>query len=841
MLKIALKGVAANRTRLAMTALAVILGVSFVSGSFILSDTLNKTFDNIFEAVFQGTDVVVQSERDGANGLPEPIDQDILPTIEGVDGVKAASGGASLLGVIPVKADGEPLIANGPPQFGFSWDDVEQLNPFVISEGRAPEGDDEVVVDDTSFKDADYAVGDQIEVIANDRRTYTLVGVAEFGGTSGGLAGATAVLFTLPEMQRLARLEGKLDSISVAADEGISQNELRDRIAAVLPPGVQATTAMDEEAEQSSELTDQLRPVTFGLLGFAFVSVFVSAFIIFNTFSITVAQRARQMALLRAVGASGKQVRRMVLIEALVLGVAASVIGLFLGLGIAGGLTWLFGILGFELPSTALQFLPRTWIVAVGLGVVITVVASIFPARRASTVPPVAAMRADFALSSGSDSSRAAFGGVITVLGAALLALAFVVSDTLTAVVFLGAGALLLLIGVAGLGIALVRPLASAIGWPATTLGGVPGRLGRENAMRNPRRSAITAAALMIGLALVAASAIGTSSLNASFSALLEDQFPAGFIVSPTGNSELPFSPEVAAAIAQEPLVGPVGQARSGSFRIQGDDESLTGVNLPDFGELHDPDFVEGDWTDLVPGTLIMRQSTAESRGVGVGSTVVMGFAAGAETFTVAALYDESIFGDYFITLDDYEANYSVQQDVIVFANPATGADPDAAQRQIEEAIASFPQVQVQNEQQFKEELEANLNQLLGLVLVLLMFAIIIAIFGIVNTLALSVFERTREIGLLRAVGLGPRQVRLMVIWESVIVSVIGGILGLLVGAVLGVVLIERAGGFLTELSVPIRLLIVFLVLSAVAGVLAAIFPARRAARLDVLRAIAQE
>ncbi|MGI9538821.1 MAG: ABC transporter permease [Miltoncostaeaceae bacterium] len=841
MLKIALKGVAANRTRLAMTALAVILGVSFVSGSFILSDTLGRTFDNIFEAVFQGTDVVVQSERDGANALPEPIEQSLLPTVEGVEGVKAASGGASLLGVIPVKADGKPLIADGPPQFGFSWDDVEQLNPFEITEGRPPETDREVVVDDATFDDADYAIGDSIEVIADDRGTYTLVGVAEFGGTSDGLAGATAVLYTLPEMQRLAGLEGKLDSISVAADDGVSEDELRDRIAAVLPPGVKATTARDEEAEQSSDLTDQLRPITFGLLGFAFVSMFVAAFIIFNTFSITVAQRARQLALLRAVGASGPQVRRMVLIEALVLGIVASVVGLFCGLGIAWVLTGLFGVLGFELPSTALQFLPRTWIVAVGLGVVVTLLASILPARRASTVPPIAAMRADFALSSGSDSSRAVVGGVVAVLAAAVIGLSFAVNDTLLAVVLLAVGALLLLVGVGGLAIALIRPLASTIGWPARKLGGVPGKLGCENAMRNPRRSAVTAAALMIGLALVAASAIGTSSLNASFSALLGDQFPAGFIVSPTGNSELPFSPEVAAAIKQEPLVGPVGQARSGSFRVQGKDETLTGVNLPDFGELHDPDFVDGDWVDLVPGTLAMRESQAEDLGVSVGSALSLDFAAGPRDFTVVALYDESIFGDYFITLDDYEANYSVQQDVVVFANPAEGADQDAAQRQIEQAIAPFPQVQVQNEQQFKDDLEANLNQLLGLVLVLLLFAIIIAIFGIVNTLALSVFERTREIGLLRAVGLGPRQVRLMVIWESVIVSVIGGLLGLLVGVVLGVVLIQRAGGFLTELSVPIGLLIVFLVLSAIAGVLAAIFPARRAARLNVLRAIAQE
>ncbi len=840
MLTIALKGIAANKTRLVLTALAIVLGVSFVSGSFVLSDTISKTFDDIFEDVFAGTDVVVQSEQDGANGQPEPIDASLLPQIEDVDGVRAAVGGASLLGVIPIEPDGEALTTMGAPQFGFSWTDEQELNPFEIRDGRPPLEDGEVAVDDGTADQAGYEIGQTIVVVADDRRSYTLVGIAEFGGTADGLAGATAVLFTLPEMQRLAGLEGRFDSINVAADDGVGSAELRDRIAAVLPAGVGATTGQDEQQAQSSEITDQIRPVTYGLLGFAFVSLFVSAFIIFNTFSITVAQRARQMALLRAVGASGGQVRRMVLIEALVLGVIASVAGLFLGLLLAAGLRALFAAIGAELPSTALQFLPRTWIVALALGIGITVLASYLPARRASTVPPVAAMRADFSFSSGSDGARTAIGAGLAILGIALLGLSFVVSGTLTIIVLLAAGALLLLLGVGGIAATLVRPLAAVIGWPLERVFKTPGKLGRENAMRNPRRSAVTAAALMIGLALVAVSAVGTSSLNASFSALLEDQFPAAFIVSPV-TDESPFSPEAAAAIQREPLVGPVGQAREGSFRIDGDDKTLTGVNLPDFGELHDPDFVDGGWGDLVPGTVAIRSSAAEDLGLSVGSEVTLAFAGGPRPFTVAALYDESIFGDYFITLDDYQANYAVQQDVVVFANPVEGADPDAAQAQIEQALAPFPQVMVQNESEFKEDLEANLNQLLSIVIILLMFAIIIAIFGIVNTLALSVFERTREIGLLRAVGLMPRRVRTMIIVESVIVSVIGGVLGLAVGVVLGAVLIERAGGFLTELSIPIGLLVVFLVLSAVAGVLAAIFPARRAARLDVLRAIAQE
>ncbi len=839
MLRVALKGILASRARLVLTAFSVILGIAFVSGSFILSDTISKTFDEVFENAFAGTDVVVSSEDDGANGQPEPIPATLLPAVEAVDGVGAAAGGASLLGVVPIKADGEPLTTTGAPQFGFSWTEDEQLNPFDITEGAPPETEGQVAIDAATFTEAGYAVGDRITVVADAARQFELVGVVEFGGGEENLAGATAVLFTLPEMQRLAGLEGQFDSINLAADDGVSAGELSQRVAAVLPPGVQAQTGQDAQQEQANEITDQIRPVTYGLLGFAFVSVLVSAFIIFNTFSITVSQRARQMALLRAVGASGRQVRRSVLIEALVLGLVASAIGLFAGLLVASGLKALFGLFGADIPSTTTQFLPRTWIVAMVLGTGITLIASYLPARRASRVPPVAAMRDEVVAPAGSPRARAIGGGIAAIAAIGLIALSFALDGAGPILAALGVGALLLLLGVGAMAAALIAPMARAIGAP---LRGVSGRLGRENAMRNPRRSAITAAALMIGLALVSASTVATQSLSASFSTILDEQFPADYIVT-TGDQEAPFSPEAAAAIARQPRVGAVGQLREGDWRDAGGAQrSLNGVNADEFGQLHDPEFTQGGWNDLVAGTVMVSEGQAGSQGVGLGDELVMTFArAGEQRLRVAAIFDESIFGDYFVSLDEYERNYAVQQDIVVFADAAPGAGADAAQAEIARAIRPFPNLEVQNQREFKDEIQSQSNQVLGLIFVLLAFAILIAIFGIVNTLALSVFERTREIGLLRAIGMAPRQTRRMVMWESVIVALIGGILGLVVGTFLGVMLVERAGSPLETLSIPIPILVALLVLAALAGVLAGVFPAWRASRINVLRAIAQE
>jgi putative ABC transport system permease protein len=842
--RITLKGLLANKVRLLLTSLAIVLGVGFISGSFVLADTLNKTFDNLFASAFEGIDVIVQSEPTVSRDQLAPIPEDVLAPVREVDGVRAADGGVS--GQAVLVKDGEAIDLNGAPALGFSWDDDPELSSFQLREGRAPEGPDEIVIDAGTAGDQGFAIGDRASVITTGpAQPYTIVGIVSFGDEDN-LAGASSTLFALPTAQRVFGKEGVFDSIAVAADDGITADELIDRLEPVLPAGVEAITAKSEEDRQSQDLQDQLSFLTYFLLGFAGVAVFVAAFVIFNTFTITVAQRTRQLALLRAVGASGSQVIRMVMGEALVIGVIASLAGLFLGLGIAALLQSAFSAFGFELPTTSLQFEPRTWIVAMVVGIGVTLIAAIMPARRAASISPVEGLRGTVAHESSASLGRVAVAVAVTVVGFAMFFGARSIPDTQTLFLVLGVGAVVAFIGAAMIAQVVARPLARAIGAPLPRLFKVPGKLGRENAMRDPRRTARTASALMIGLAVVGVVSIISASITSTIDQFLDEQFPAEFIVRTDNFTTFP--PAVATAIAQEPLVTDVAEVRSGStealeseMRLDGAVKTVSGVDPSVIGAVHDPKFVEGDWTDLRSGGVLVTEDVADDLDVSVGDVVPGRFVLGGEReFRIDGIFEEATFSDVFVTIADYEEGYPVQEAFAVFANAAPGADLDAAQAQIEQALQPFPLVMVENQQEYKEAQQEQLNALLGLVYVLLALTIIIAIFGIVNTLALTIYERTREIGLLRAVGLSSRQARAMVRWESVIVALIGAVLGTVLGIVFGAWLADSIPD-LTTISIPWGSLVIFLVLAGVAGVLAAIAPARRAAKLDVLKAIAQE
>ncbi len=835
-----LKGILAQKLRLALTGLAIMIGVAFVSGTFVFSDTMNKAFDNLFAGIYANTDVVVQGSGVVSREDRPPFPESVLEQAQRVDGVREAVGGVAGTAQ-PIKEDGEALSTGGGPAQGFSWDGDTIVNPMRVVEGRAPETGDEMMMEAGTADRGDFAVGDRVRVIIpTGTKVYTLVGTAELGTGDTSLAGATTIFFTLPEAQRAFDQAGELDSISIAADPGVSQEELRDRVAAVLPGGLDVATAQSVQSQQSKDIKDQLSFLTTFLLVFGFIAVFVAAFIIFNTFSITVAQRARQLALLRAIGATGGQVTRMVVLEAFVVGLIASAVGLVLGFAVAKGIQELFRGFGANLPTAPLELQTRTIVVCLLVGVVVTLVSAIIPAVRAARLSPVAALRDDFVLSTGSRRRRLVLGGIVTVVGAVLIALALRGDDVEQIFTLLGAGALLIFVGVSMLAPLVAGPIAWAIGAPLARIGGVPGRLGRGNAMRNPQRTAQTATALTIGLALVTFVSVFAVSLSASIGSEIDRELKADIIVYDE-TSFLGFPVAAGPAVAQQPLVETVTPVRSGPVRVDGSQEMIGGIDPALAPDAYDPEFVAGGWDDLRPGTVLVVDDFADSHDLAVGSTLTVETAgAGTQTVRVAGIYTSMNVGPMLITMEDYERWVPTQNDLLLFINGRPDGDPVALQSQVEDALADYPTLTVRNQEEYKQFIEDQVNSFLGLIYALLALAIVIAVFGIVNTLALSVFERTREIGLLRAVGLSSRQARRMVRYEAVIVALLGGLLGVIVGLIFGVVTVQAVEE-LSEFAIPWGRIVIFFILAGVAGVFAAIWPARRAARLDVLRAVTHE
>ncbi len=842
-----IKGLWAHKVRLGLTALAVVLGVAFVSGTYILTDTMNRAFDSLFETVEKGVAVDVSGipkfKANGPGGQDagsaERVPGALLDQIKAVPGVRAAEG--SLGGYAQmVDKHGKAITTGGAPTFGFSWVYDKDLATVTLTQGQPPRGS-QVAIDAGTARKYGFRVGDPITVLLQGPAFHgTVSGIFRFG-TANNLLGATIASFDPATAQQALGGHGNWDDVLVAADRGVAPSDLASQIEKILPQGFQAKTGQQAAAENSATIKKGLSFFNIVLLVFAGIALFVGAFIIFNTFSILIAQRTRELALLRALGASPAQVRRSVLVEALIVGLVASAVGLLAGFGIALGLKGLLKLFGLELPTTSSQLLPRTVIVAIVVGTITTLVASIGPALRAARVRPIAALRDAGPASDRVSRRRILSGAVVLVAGIAAL-LAGLFAGPRNPAAFVGLGAALVFFGVAILSPLVVRPVAGLLGAPLRRMG-ISGRLGSENAMRNPRRTASTASALMIGLALVAMVSILAASIKASTNDVLERTLRADYLVSGGGGFQ-PFSQDVAASLRRTGAFSAVEEFRTGVFGLKGNATQLGGADPALIEKVADLPMSAGSLNAVGRDDLLVYSRTAKDNGWRVGSMVTVQFArTGTQHLRVVGIYtDNTLFGNYLVSLQTYDANYTLHLDQFVLAKTAPGTSAARAGAALRSVGKAFPNVSIQDQAQFRQTQAKQINQLLGLVTALLGLAILIAFFGIVNTLALSVYERTREIGLLRAVGLSRRQARTMVRWEAVIMAVFGAVLGMAVGIFFGWTMVRALHDQgLTVLAFPGGQLLLYIVIAGLIGVAAAAWPARRAAKLDVLRAITTE
>ncbi|MDP2710181.1 MAG: FtsX-like permease family protein [Solirubrobacteraceae bacterium] len=841
MRKVALRGLLARRVRLALTALAVALGVMLIAGTYVFTDTINSSFDRIFTSSLAKTDVAVTPNddltSDGFEGV-DPIPADILQRIQGLPGVAAASGGLFDESGTILDREGEP-ISNGAPNFIASRAQLDRFEAFDVAEGRMPSGPGEVALDKSTAERKDLEVGGTVDVIGREpRKRYTIVGTVQIAGADS-FGGAGVALMTLPEAQRMTGKRGAFDQIDVAAAEGTGAEALRRTIREALPARYDVRTGEQEAAQLSDDIREQFGFLTTALLAFAGIALFVGAFIIFNTFSITVAQRAREFALLRTLGASRRQVMRSVLTEGAVLGALGSAVGLGLGILVAKGLKAMFYAIGFDVPAQGTVLETRTIVVSLAVGILVTLVASLAPALRATRVPPVAALREGVAMPE-TRSSRLAFplAVVLTSAGiAALVAALAVVSDTTTGLTLAGIGAAATFIGVGLMSPKLVGPIAAVVGRPLSRR--LTGRLARENAVRQPGRTAATAAALMIGVALVSFASIFAASAKETVAGYI-DRGLIGDVVVQNKDGFTPFSGGARELLAALPGVDDVAAFRFAQVRIDGEDKGVTGVDPDTIGAVYDVTSGDDVIAGLKDGEIAVSSDYAEDEGLRAGSVLTVRTARRAQLrLRVAGTYEDKaeLLGARVMSNETVGREIGASRDSYLFLGLADGA---AARAAVERALRrDFPQIEALTAEEFKDDQAAQIDQLLGLIYALLALAIIVSLFGIVNTLALSITERTRELGMLRAIGTSRRQVRSMIRQESMIIAVIGGVLGLAVGVVLAIVFTTAIGDI--ELHVPASSLVVLLVLSAVAGVLAAALPARRAARLNVLDALAHE
>ena len=852
MIRVALKGLLGRKLRAVLTAFAIVLGVATVSGTYVLTDSISTAFDNIFTGVYRGTDAVVTGKAafdlgNNGGGVQVPaFDQSLLQKVRALPDVSAAIGGvggtAQLIG-----SNGKVISFGGAPNLGFSVDPTQpQFNSLTLAEGRWP-GPGQFVVDTSTAGKKHIKIGDTIRVQAEGSATPLRVsGLVKFGAVAS-IGGATLAGFDLATAQKLFHKEGRLDQIRASRAQGVSESELLAQIRTILPPETQVRTGENQAAKDASDTKTFTSFLQTFLLAFGGIALFVGAFVIANSLSITIAQRTREFATLRTLGASRRQVLRSVLIESTVIGVLASVVGLFLGLALAKGLFALFEAVGFTLPNSGLLLKPRTIVVALLVGIIVTIVASLRPALRATRVPPIAAVREGAVLPPGRFARYRGVGsGSLAILGFAALAYGLFGPGLSTAqiLLFMGLGTLLVFFGVALFSSNLVTPLATVIGAPGARIGGAPGVLARENSQRNPARTGSTAAALMIGLALVTLVAMLASGIRTSFFDAVDKLWATDYAVTAENNySPIPISVEkpIRAVSGVKAVVG----VRAGEAQIFGKRRNLTAVG-PGASSVFRLDWTGGSQATL--GSLgrhgaFVDKNFAKDHALHVGSSVKLLTPGGDRpTFSIEGIFDPptggSPFGAVTISSAAFDRLYTQPQDLFVFIN-TDGGVTDANTAKLKSALAVFPNAKVQTISQFKTNQANGLSAVLNILYVLLALSVIVSLFGIVNTLVLTVFERTRELGMLRAVGMTRRQVRRMIRYESVITALIGATIGIGLGIVLAVLLIVRVDFIIV--AWPITSLILFAVVAVVAGLVAAILPARRASRLNVLEALQYE
>ena len=841
MWRITLKSIAAHKRRLLASGLAVLLGVAFLAGTLVLYHTLINGFSDVIAEANKGTDALVRSslelgqEERTERGL---IDRSLADTIAAVDGVAAVAPRIESSGRI-VGADGDP-IGGGAPTTAGNWVDDDRLNPYDLAEGRAPAASGEVVIDKAAAEDGELVVGDTTVVRSPDRVEVRIVGLATFGGADSQ-GSATYAGFTAEFADEVLLPEpGKATSIAVAAEPGVSQAELVRRLDAVLPDGVEALTGAEltREMEEETQGEDH-EAFQQALILFAGVALVVATFTIYNTFSILVAQRTRESALLRALGASRVQVLGSVTAEALAVGLLASVGGIAAGMGLALGLLALMDAIGLTTPASPLALDTSTVAIALAVGVVVTLVASLAPAVRASRVAPLAALRDVAVDRSATSRRRAVAGAVVTGAGIALT----IVGATGEALLPTGLGALATLVGVVVLGPVVARP-AAVLGAPQAAWRGMSGVLAQRNAMRNPRRTASTAAALLIGVAVVSLFAVVGASLKQSIDDAVDQQFAGDLVIIGEGAGGL--STDLAPAVAELPEVAAASPRGGGPVRIDGESTLVPTFDPATMESVEHLDVRHGSLRDLRPDKVAISADYAERHGLALGDPVTVDYPDGVtERPTVGAIYAEDNLseGDGIkLPRDAYLAHTSRPADVNMLIALADGVPVAEGEAAVQRVADRFGAPDVQTNQEFTESIAGEINLYLTVVYLLLDLSIVIAVMGIANTLSLSIHQRTRELGLLRAVGQTRRQTRTMVRGEALTVGLFGTAGGLGLGLFLGWALVSALAseGF-GSFAVPTLSLAVVLALGALVGVLAAVLPAHRAARMDVLSAIATE
>ena len=843
MRKVIVSGLLARKLRLALTALAIVVGVMFITGTLILGDTLNRTFNDLIGTAYghvsfeiRGKAVLDNTSAAAVNGTEnrKPVPESLATEVSRAPGVAYVHG--SVQGYAQfLDRSGNAIGGGGSSTLGFSFDPNRQLSPYRLVEGSAPTGADDVVMDKATATKHHFAVGDRVLMnLPNRAQTFTITGIVTYG-SDDNLAGVTLAGFDLKTAQRAFNSRGSYDTINVLAAPGSDSVRTALAIAKLLPPGVQIVSGQTVANELSSAVDNALGFISTVLLIFAAIALFVGGFTIFNTFSITVGQRTRELALLRLVGASRRQVFGSVLGEAALTGLAASVIGLGLGALAALGLKALLKAFGIALPSAPLVFEVRTVIVAVAVGVGVTVLSAILPARRAVRIPPVAALVEPSDEGPVSLRGRVTAGAVFAVAGVAVLA----AGVAKPAVILVGIGAVAVFIAAGMLVPVLARPLSGALGRPLSSVFGVPGKLGRQNSMRSPRRTAQTAAALMIGLALVSAIAVLGASLSTSAKNSVDSAISGDYLVSGSGG----FSKSVVPAVSRLSGVATATTIYQGQFEFRGALSTLVAASPAHLDRTVTLHVTAGSGAPaMAAGRLLVDTTTATDDDLRVGSAVAVKFAqTGATTMRIGGVYKPNPLVGSFVVGDGFflsHFNDPLPIGVLLAAAPGAGDLGPALNR----ALLPYANVSYKTRAQFEKSQQDKINQELGLVYVLLALAVIVALIGIVNTLMLSVFERTREIGLLRAVGMKRRQVRSMIRSEAVIIALFGAVIGIVIGTGLGIALassLRRSG--VTTIAIPIPSLIGFVILSGVLGLAAASWPARHAANLDVLAAIATE
>jgi putative ABC transport system permease protein len=847
MRKIALRGLFARKLRLVLTALSVALGVTLIAGTYIFTDTINSSFDRIFTESNKGTDASVTPRKaiDTSNqgGTQPVVGSSVLAQIRRQPGVASAAGSVFDAGTVLV--DGKRVSSGGAPNFIASVADQPRFDAFQVVQGRKPATPDEATIDASTARRKHVQVGDKIAIVATaPRKTFTVVGITRIAGVDS-FGGATVVDLLLPEAQRMLGKRG-FDQIQAAAKPGVTPPELKAQLRQALPQSVVVRTGREEAREQSSNIKENLSFLTTALLAFAGISLFVGAFIIFNTFSITVTQRMREFALLRTLGASRGQVMRQVLSEGVTIGLFGSLVGLALGIAVASGLRALFSAVGVDLPSNGNVIASRTIIVSLVVGTLVTVVASLAPALRATRVPPVEALREGAVPALRGASRRVtAAGALLGIAGVALMAAGLFGSlSSSAALSFTGAGAASMFLGVALVSPYLVRPLASLVGRPFERTRGITGRLARENTVRQPGRTAVTAAALMIGVALVTFASIFAAGANETIAKAVDDNLNGAFVVQNTDGFS-PISPQVLPTVARVDGVGQVSGVRFSLARVRGvgGKTQVSGIQPATFTDLYRVSQGEAALRALRPGTAAVSKRFADDHDLRAGQTLRLSTPTGRRiALRIGGIVDDKggLTTALIVTTAQMQRAFGEPKDAFGIIGLRPGADAAAVKRAVDRQVQQrFPEAEVLTADQFKDDIAGQVNQLLYLIYALLALAIVVSLFGIVNTLVLSISERTRELGLLRAVGTTQRQVRRVVRYEAVITSLIGGVLGIVVGVILAVLFTQPLDDF--TLSIPVTSLVILLVLAGVAGVGAAILPARRAARLDVLEALAYE